>query len=312
MADYSSNTVNPVNSSGQRNKASINIIGCGNLGRTLAKLWHLNKIAEIGQILNRTADSTQSALEYIGAGQSCDHFSLLNPATMWLIGTPDDAIESTALSLSQLEIDWNNAIVFHCSGAHTAEALSYLADKGAKCASIHPVHSFADPDASIKQLAGCFCSVEGDKYALEQIKPLFESLNLNCLAINPKLKLTYHAAAVFACNYLSTLLDASAQCLNNAGIKHEQPLHILMPLIRQTLDNIENIGPQKALSGPVKRAETDLIKRQWQALDHCDTDIAELYAAMAKQTLSLAGLASANPTAFNDLTQFLQSVTKST
>lgn len=270
----------------------LNIVGCGHLGQTLATLWQNKATFTIGQVLNRGTSSAQRAVDWIGAGRVCDSPTELTPADIWLIATPDGAIAEAAALLAELDLNWHQSTVLHCSGAHSAALLQPLAQRGANCAAVHPIHSFANPEASLQKLAGCYCTAEGDPAALHTLKPAFEQLGLHWLTIKAAQKSVYHAASVFACNYLTTLLAAAEQCLKatDIGDSAEHPLPVLMPLIQQTLANIEQLGPQRSLSGPIKRGDSELVAAQAKALAATDPDLGKLYLGLAEATLALAHL----------------------
>ena len=58
----------------------LNIIGCGRVGRTLARLWHEGGVFTIGDISDRTADKSRAAVAFIGGGRASadlvDRFAL--------------------------------------------------------------------------------------------------------------------------------------------------------------------------------------------------------------------------------------------
>jgi len=268
---------------------AINIIGSGHVGRTLARLWHDTNTLSINQIYNRNLHTSNDAVAFIGAGVAVKSIEEFSHARLWMITTPDAVLKSTAEQLARLPLPWHHAIVWHCSGAHSAELLAPLQALGAQTASVHPLHSFANPAASLRALPGCYCSAEGEITALTELKPLFEAVGLRWFWINPQQKLNYHAAAVFACNYITTLMAAADACLHAAGVQSNNAtaLEVLLPLVRQTLDNIVTVGPKAALSGPVKRAESQLIQQQYRAVNDMDPMLGELYATLAWHTLGL-------------------------
>ena len=65
--------------------ASLNIIGCGRLGKTLARLWHDNNLFTVRQVLNRSIGSAEAAVEFIGAGSAVKNYANLSHADAWLI-----------------------------------------------------------------------------------------------------------------------------------------------------------------------------------------------------------------------------------
>ena len=58
----------------------LNIIGCGNVGKTLGRLWHQRGVFEIHDILNRTAESACRAVDFIGAGRGIFTHADMRPA----------------------------------------------------------------------------------------------------------------------------------------------------------------------------------------------------------------------------------------
>jgi predicted short-subunit dehydrogenase-like oxidoreductase (DUF2520 family) len=266
-------------------KPSLNIIGCGKLGRTLAHLWHKQQLIEIGAVINRTIDSANSAVAFIGSGTSKSDFRDIPSADFWLIATPDGDILETAKQLAQ-NGQLDNSIVFHCSGALSSEILK-TANSHQVC-SVHPVHSFANPENSVQQFSGTYCACEGDPEALARVKPLFGDIGANLFDVDSHAKTVYHAASVLACNALVGLLDASLNCFAEAGVKSEQARALLLPIVHQTVDNALKGSPASALTGPVSRGDATTVSRQQQVLGKSDADLLEIYNSLGKQTLRIA------------------------
>ncbi|MDC0011377.1 hypothetical protein OAE20_06480, partial [Porticoccaceae bacterium] len=74
---------------------TVSCIGAGRLGTTLCRLLVEQQSAiriSIGQVLNNSLESSLKAVEFIGDGSVAKDSARLEPADMWLISTPDDAI----------------------------------------------------------------------------------------------------------------------------------------------------------------------------------------------------------------------------
>ncbi len=267
--------------------ASLSIFGAGRLGQTLAKLWQDKACFDIQQIYCRTETSCLEAKHFIGAQSARSHNTeaTISPSDIWLIATPDSAFGGACRALENVIRPGD--IVFHCSGALSSTELESLKQKGAFTASIHPLHSFAQPAQSITQFAGSYCAYEGDREALDQLLPAFENIGAQCFAIQGD-KWLYHAASVIACNYMAPLLAASYEAFAAAGIDQKLADTLLQPLLSGTLDNIRQQGPANALTGPIARGDSDFVVRQWQALKNTNPDLGELYRDMAKHTNRLA------------------------
>jgi len=117
---------------------------------------------------------------------------------------------------------------------------------------------------------------------------LIEALRGRALAIDPERWQHYHAAAVMACNYHVTLVDAALELMENAGIGRGPALDALRPLIQATTDNVLNAGPEAALTGPVRRGDAGTIRRHLAALSTASEETRKLYVAAGRRTIALA------------------------
>ena len=65
----------------------------------------------------------------------------------------------------------------------------------------------------------------------------------------------YHAAASIASNFLVTLEAAAERIAAGAGLPPDQARTLLAPLVRSTVENWAELGPERALTGPVARGD---------------------------------------------------------
>ena len=119
------------------------------------------------------------------------------------------------------------------------------------------------------------------------IREFAENLAMRPVAIQKSAKTLYHVSAVMACNYLSTLMDASLQLAEAAGIERNMMWQSLDPLVTATLENIRNNGPAKALTGPVVRGDAGTVSRHIEALQN-DEDLCDVCKVLGRQTAHLA------------------------
>ncbi len=63
---------------------------------------------------------------------------------------------------------------------------------------------------------------------------------------------------------------------------------LLVPLSRETLDNVARLGPRAALTGPIARSDHDTVARQLEAVTAWNPHIGSLYDALADATRRLA------------------------
>ncbi|MCV6605819.1 MAG: DUF2520 domain-containing protein [Porticoccaceae bacterium] len=268
---------------------ALNIIGAGRLGRSLARLWHDNKAAEISAVCNRSLESASEAVSFIGAGTPCASLEHILPARLWLIATPDRDIETTARYLAQSGKLRAEHTVFHCSGSLSSDCLESLQANGTNTASIHPVHSFADPQKTQTSFDGSYCAMEGSEGALNQLEALFQAIGGVTFRLHgSEQKALYHSATVMACNYLVTLQHCALNMLQKAGIERNRGLELLAPIVRQTADNIARHDTTAALTGPIARGDINTIEHHMQAIEQHAPEFLALYRQLAQQTLPLA------------------------
>ncbi len=282
----------PAGSSGKAGELifpkSLNIIGCGKVGQTLAQLWCASGTFQLHDILNRSPASTQGAINVIGHGRAVADYAELHPADVYLIGTGDDQIGACCEALAATGKLNGNSIVFHCSGALSSDALSAAKSQGASVASIHPIRSFANPQQVASHFSGTWCGCEGDAAALACLISAFEAIGARCVDIARDNKILYHAAAVFASNYVVTLIDAAQRSYIAAGIPADVALKLIAPLLTESAENAFHLGPVTALTGPIARGDTATVTRQYQALLQWEPKTAALYQQFIELTSRLA------------------------
>lgn len=267
---------------------SINILGPGRTGRSLAALLARAGGCAVQDVLARSAATAESAVAFIGAGRAITRIGDLRRADLWLLAPPDAAIAPLAEALAAAAVLREGDVVFHCSGALPSSLLAPLRAAGARVASVHPLKTFADPVAAVAGFAGTWCTLEGDDAALQRLQPLFESLGARCARIDPAGKTLYHAAAVLMCNDLVALMEAGLRAGEAAGLERGAVQAMMAPLVRETLDNVLALGTVRALTGPVARGDAAVVERQIGELQHRDPKIAEVYRALNAMALDLA------------------------
>lgn len=264
----------------------LNLIGAGRVGRTLGRLWHDHGVLQLQDVLTTSAASAVAAVDFIGAGRAVASLDQMRPAEYWLIAVPDRQIAASAQALAQAGLP--TATALHASGALAAGELAPLASLGWQVASAHCILSFATPAAAVQQFAGTPCALEGDAQAVAALQPLFAAIGAHCFTLPSADKLRYHAAAVFATNFLP-VLQATAEALwQDNGVPPELLPRLRATLLRNAVDNMVALGPAGALTGPAARGDTALVQRQGQAVAQWNAQAGAAYAALSELAARLA------------------------
>lgn len=265
----------------------LNLIGAGHVGRVFGRLWAQQGSFRIQQVLTRSAASAQQAVDFIGGGSVATAYEQLQPATVHVLAVGDDQIVAASEALARA-VPLKDSIVFHCSGALASDQLRAAREAGALVASVHPIRSFADPAAVAAQFSGTFCGIEGDDGALAVLTPALQAIGAQPVTINASAKTVYHAAAVFASNYLVTVLDAALRTYQAAGIPEPVARQLAQPLASESMANVFRLGAAAALSGPIARGDLATVARQQQAVSQWDADTGALYQSLVGPTIALA------------------------
>jgi hypothetical protein len=77
----------------------------------------------------------------------------------------------------------------------------------------------------------------------------------------------YHAAAVFASNYVIAAVYEGTRLLEASGWLRAEAERALIPLVEGVVANLRKQGTVGALTGPIRRGDVDTVKRHLAALD---------------------------------------------
>ncbi len=270
-------------------RPDISIIGPGKVGTALGILARRAgyNVAAVG---GRNAESAAQAAKTIGAG--AEPMSIVEAARagdLVVIAVPDNAIAAVAGQLASASAVKKDAVVVHCSGALESSILAPLKESfGCAAASMHPLQTFPSVESAVEKLPGAYFFCEGDEGALESVRLFVEAVGGHYVQIHPQAKGLYHAAAVTACNYLVTLMDASVSLAQAGGVDRDVFLKALGPIVRATVDNVISQGPQKVLTGPVARGDVEILTRHLEAIKKLKEEYRIVYTVLGMQTVYLA------------------------
>ena len=267
---------------------TLNVIGGGRAGRTLARVFALNGAFAIGDVLDQTQSLAANAVTFIGSGRAVSALVDMRSANVWMLTPPDDQIVACGKALAASGRLEAGNVVFHCSGASPSRDLAAVMAPGTAVASVHPLKSFADPALAAQSFNGTYCAAEGDVAALAVLTPAFESAGARVSEIDPEFKTVYHAASVIVCNYLAALMEVGLRSYEKSGLGRDEALRMMEPLVRETVDNVFRLGTVNALTGPIARGDQAIVERQAAALAAWNTNVADVYRDLGRIAVELA------------------------
>ena len=262
----------------------IGFIGAGTVGTALATRLS-QKGARITAASSRnliSAERLASSLPHCHAYSSPQEVA--DVAELIFITTPDDAIAEVAN-----EVHWHpGESVVHCSGAHSLDILKPVNQAGANVGSFHPLQTFADINQAVENLQGSTFAIEAEEPLLSTLKELTSLLDGDWIELKPGDKVVYHAAAVFACNYMVTLVELATDLWQTLGVPQKEATKALIPLLRGTVNNINNIGLPDCLTGPISRGDLGTISKHLTALKDKNPSLLAAYKQLGLHTIPIA------------------------
>jgi len=262
----------------------IGIIGAGTVGTALAVRLS-RKGYHVSAVKSRSSESALRLISMTGSGQICDSLqAVADNSDFIFITTPDDAIP---VVVNQTR--WRRGqYVVHCSGADSLDVLEPARIIGAQVGSFHPLQTFASIQNAIDNLPGSTFALEAEGALLDILKKMSEDLEGHWIKLGAGDKAAYHTAAVMTCNYLVTLVKLATDLWDSFGIPREQAIQALLPLLKGTLNNIENLGVPKALTGPIARGDIGTVQIHLSTLKETDPAILPAYCELGLQTIAVA------------------------
>lgn len=263
--------------------STMGFIGCGRVGRTLARAlanagypvcaaWTRDPAA-----LQRFADEIPGVMPCGTAQdvvQRCDF--------VW-ITVADDAIASVGQSLQ-----WSaRHRVVHCSGATSLAALDKARRDGARTGGFHPLQMFANPEVALRGLPGCTVGIAADEHFAGELSDIAVRLGCVPFQVPEGSRALYHASAYYVGPFLIALLREASLLWKSFGGTEQQTLDALLPLLAGTVAAVKDAGLAKGMGGCVARGDVGTIGKHLDALHELSTDAEALYRALALRTVPM-------------------------
>jgi len=263
----------------------IAVVGAGRVGTALAIL-----LRDAGHRIVAVAGGSGTpdrAARYLPGVPVRDAAGAARDAAVVLIGTPDAQIALACEVMSRAGALGEGQTVAHLSGATGLDALASARSAGAETLCVHPLQTCPDVESGLRRIPGsAFAITASSDEACTLGEQLARDAGGRPFRLADDAKPMYHAAAVFASNYLIAITALAEELERSADVP--DPLGALMPLQRATLDNVAMLGPGPALTGPALRGDAGTVERNLAALARHAPHAIASYVALADLTLDLA------------------------
>lgn len=200
-----------------------------------------------------------------------------------LLCVPDGEIGTAAATVAGAA-----PLVGHTSGATGLAALEPSGARG--LFGLHPLQTFTGSPHDAERFRGSRCAVGGTSGgALEAAVGIARSLGMEPFELSDEQRPAYHAAASIASNFLVALEAAAEEVAAGAGLDPAEARAALAPLVRATVENWAELGPERALTGPVARGDELTVAAQREAVRATAPQLEALFDVMVERARALAG-----------------------
>jgi len=264
------------------NTKSFILIGPGAVGLSISSLLMDNDY-RCTAVVARTTDGEDQINSWLGQDIPVELWEewVPEPSEFVLVATPDDTLEELGVQLAQKyhDVSSSGTTFIHFSGIQSSEEFLPLRRLGYAAASLHPLQSVPSVERGRKGLIGCSWAFEGDSKSL--CSAIVDKLDGTLTELTAEDKVPYHLAAVFASNLLIALEAMAVDIAGATKMSEEEFFRMFAPLIRQSLDNIIEQSPGKAITGPIKRADTSTIQKHLDWLKKADQKYRTVYSELS-------------------------------
>lgn len=262
----------------------LGFIGAGTVGTALAVRLSSQDYPVVAVSSRSQASARNLARVVSGCRPLARNQGVADTAELVFVTTPDDAI---APVVSQIQWHAGQSVV-HCSGADSTDILEPARKSGARVGAFHPLQTFASIGQAIENMSGSTFALEAEAPLLNTLKDMATALDGRWVELKAGDKVVYHAAAVFACNYMVTLVKLATDLWQTFAIPPQQATQALLPLLRGTINNIDTMGIPQCLTGPIARGDTGTIKKHINALQEIAPAVVSAYRQLGLQTIPIA------------------------
>ena len=190
--------------------------------------------------------------------------SAVRSESVVFVAVPDGAVSSYAAGLARQGLPQRASIV-HLSGTLGLDALDALRPRH-PVGSFHPLQSFPAPRTP-EAFRGITVAVDASTLLLRRtLARLARDLGARPRHVDDSQRALYHAAAVFASNYLIAVVYEGTRLLEALGWPRAEAERALIPLVEGAVANLRKRGTAGALAGPIRRGDAASVDRHLRAL----------------------------------------------
>src|SRR5882672_2933097 len=217
-----------------KERETFGFVGCGRVGRTLARAFANAGRAVTAAWSRRATDAELMVGELPGLRALPSAQAVADTCDFVWITVSDDAIGPVSDG-----IVWSpRHKVVHCSGATEVQALVAARKAGAAIGGFHPLQMFTNPAVALKGLPGCTVGIEADSALYDSLNQL--ALDIGCAPVLVPAgdRVLYHASAYYVGPFLIAFPAEGVALWQKFGVGEKEALNALLPLLSGTLSAV--------------------------------------------------------------------------
>lgn len=234
----------------------LSLIGSGKLGKQLYRVFSECAEIELFQWMDRSTNESSTA-EGISIVKQVEK---LLEVDCFLLAVNDEVIEMLAAKLP------TNSLVIHTSGATEISVFSDHNRRGI----FYPIQSFSyERSVAFSELpVGIEASNSKDLKFLEKLALAIQAKPVHLDSTQRK---ALHLSAVLVNNFSNHLFTEAAKICEENKI----PFELLKPLIKETVDKLDDLSPKRAQTGPALREDRKTISAHLSMIEN--SELKKLY-----------------------------------
>ncbi len=239
---------------------NIILIGSGNVATKIGLFLYSNGY-KITQVWSRKITNAKVLSKKINS-YPIDNLNKIKRADLYIIAVKDDKIEYV---INNMQNKINNVV--HTSGS---TSINVFKNKFKNFGVFYPLQTFKTENTlNMKEIPIC---IEANNESFQKkLMDLANNFSNEIILIDSHQRNIIHLAAVFSCNFTNHMFSISQKLLEKSNIDFK----ILIPLIKQTILQIEKKRPSDLQTGPAARKDLKTIKNHLKSIS--DKKVKEIY-----------------------------------
>lgn len=234
----------------------IVLLGAGNMATNLGCALRDAK-CQVVQVYSRTMASAAGLASMLSC-EAVDSLDALNKeADLYIVSLTDNALVELGPTLPSLIPD---KLWVHTAGTVGMDIFGESTDR---IGVFYPMQSVSKAQVISLHEAPIFVEATQDEDQAF-LFTLAKAITCNAYEASSKQRQAMHLAAVFINNFSNQMYACAEHILK----ENDLPFDIMLPLVDNTAAKVHDLSPVDAQTGPAKRLDYDVMRKQHEMLEH--------------------------------------------